>query len=103
MPFSLWNFPQRRINAKGVIGDSAAVAVEQVSSVSAHLAILHMIILFFFLLLFSVLLAIRATPLPLRRFLQLGIETDQVKGLWTSVAKDDLAALLTNLEGEREI
>ena len=97
MPVAFGDFPQRRINAEGVISDGTGVAGEQVASVAAGLAILHVIVLLLLLVVASVLLAVRATPFSLRGFVQLGVETNEMIRARASVAKDYLTALLTNL------
>ena len=67
------------------------------TSVSAGFAVLHVVVLFLFLVVGAILFAMRTTPLPFGRFVQLGIETHQMVRARASVAKDDLTTLLTHL------
>ena len=68
------------------------------TSVAAGFAVFHVVVFLFFLLVRAVLFAVWATPFSLRSLVQFGVQANQVVRSWASVAKDDLPALLTNLD-----
>merc|ERR1719228_1375475 len=97
-PTMLWHLIQRRVDTSKMIAIRATVAAEQLPTLLAHPAELHVLVVVVVILHTGnpVLHTVRAAPFSLRGFVQFRIQADQVVSFRAGVTEDNLTTLLTD-------